>query len=75
VRRERIDFEMGNAFEIGGREVIEALGHIKVEIGLIALLNILFSQMLQVRNLLKSLSVFIQIREDSQELDNIIVFL
>ena len=73
--RERIDFEMGNAFKIGGREVIEALGHIKVEIRLIALLNILFSQMLQVRNFLKTLSVFIQVGDDSQELNNIKVLL
>jgi hypothetical protein len=65
VGRERIDFEMGNTFKIGGCEVIEALGHIKVEIRLIALLNILFSQMLQVRNLLKTLSVFIQVGDDS----------
>ena len=54
-----IYFEMGYTLKISRGEIIEPLRHIEVKICLIALLNILLSQMLQIRQLLQSLSVFI----------------
>jgi hypothetical protein len=43
---------MGDTFKIGRSEIIESLRHIEIKICLIALLNILLSQMLQIGQLL-----------------------
>lgn len=50
---------MSDTFEVIRSEIVEPLGHIKVEVGLIALLHILLGQVLQVGQLLEALSVFI----------------
>jgi hypothetical protein len=47
-----IYFEMGYTLKIGWSEIIESLRHIEIKICLIALLNILLSQLLQIRQLL-----------------------
>jgi hypothetical protein len=49
-------------------EVVKLLGDLLVKVNLVALLDVVLSQVLQIRELLHSLTIFIEVAQDLHEL-------